>query len=461
MKKILFYLVSGIFMLILVQSCKKKEETPEPVVIPAETIATNKWIFENLTAYYLWTDLITPGIDYTLEPDPEAYFYKLLYTDVDKWSYITSDYATLAADLNGTPVTMGYYPAFYLIGSNRVAIAVAYVYPGSPAADAGLKRGDIILSINNTALDTINYYEKYSGTSYSVQLGTVSGNTIVNNGTSLSMTARLVNADPAIDHKVIDIEGHKIGYLAYVEFISGDNDKFLLKMDSIFNEFRDSAVTDLIVDLRYNPGGEINAAIHLASEIAPASVTAANEVMINLKYNNDLQAYLEDNNLTDNLFYKFTSIASNINMQRAYFLTTSRSASASELVMVGLDPFMQITRIGEATYGKYVGSFVIPDDNEKWAMMPIVMKYANANGFTDFVNGLAPDYEISDDLFGAPALGNITDPMVAKAVELATGVTLSTTKSGPSFSRMFRKIVPDEMKLKSNLFIPGITRLTK
>jgi C-terminal processing protease CtpA/Prc len=403
--------------------------------------------------YYLWNDKMPTTIDNTKESDPEQYFYKLLYTSKDKWSYITPDYASLEAELSGTPSTMGYYPAFYLVGGNKVIIAVCYVYPGSPAADAGLKRGNLILSIDNATLDTTNYYTKYSGTSYTAQLGQLVGSSLSLTGVSINMTARVVNTDPAIYHQVLDIDGHKIGYLAYVEFITGDNDAYLAKMDSIFTEFKTAGVSDLIVDLRYNPGGQIDAAAHLASDIAPVGVTTNNDILVRLVYNDSLQQYLELNNHPDYLYYKFINTTANINMTRVYFLTTSRSASASELTMTGLMPYMTVVLIGEPTYGKYVGSWVIPDDNNQWAMMPIVMKYSNANGFSDFANGLTPDYVINDDPVTAVPFGDTSDPLIGKAVELATGKTLPTIKAAVPATENFRQIVPPQMRVRDNLFI--------
>lgn len=455
MKKILLYVLTASFLALASYSCKKDPKPVEEEKIPEETLATNEWISENMNLYYYWNDMLPTSIDYTKEADPEAYFYKLLYDEKDKWSYITNDYASLKAELEGNPVTMGYYPAFYLVGSNKVAIAVGYVYPGSAAANAGLKRGDIILSIDNTQLDTTNYYNLYSGTGYSAQLGTLVGNNIVSSGISISMTARVTDTDPAIYHQVLDIDGHKIGYLVYVEFIAGTNDAYLLALDNIFNEFKAAGISDLIVDLRYNPGGEVDAALHLASEIAPASVISGNKTLIDLKYNTELEAYLQAN-YPSYLYYKFENNASNIDMQRVYFLTTSRSASASELVITGLDPYMDVKQIGEPTYGKYCGAWVMPDDNEKWAMMPIVSKFANSSGYTDFVDGLTPDYPIDDELIGAVPFGDVSDPMMAKAIELATGVTVPVKRAKSIGLEEYKRLVPPEMNIRNNLLLRGI-----
>jgi carboxyl-terminal processing protease len=455
MRKYIFYTVALALVLLNISGCKKDVSPEQETPVPANIQAVNKWIYETMSDYYLWNDQIPAGIDYTKEADPEAYFYKLIYKDKDKWSYITNDYQSLIAELNGTPVTMGYHPVFYLVGPNKVIIAVAYVYPGSAAADAGLERGDIIIKINNTQLDTTNYYDLYSGTDYSVQLGAPIGTSFVATGESLSMTARVTDTDPAIYHKVLDVNGYKIGYLAYVEFIAGDNEAYLATMDNIFDDFKAQGISDLIVDLRYNPGGEIDAALHLASDIAPSSVTSVNDVMISLQYNTALQSYLIMNNYFDYLYYNFENSASNINMSHTFFLTTGRTASASELVITGLKPYMNITQIGEPTYGKYCGSWVMPDDNEEWVMMPIITKFANSQGFTDFVDGLTPDYYIEDELIPAQPLGDVADPMIAKAVELATGKSIPAAKRIAPVITGLKEIVPREISVSHNLIIPA------
>jgi C-terminal processing protease CtpA/Prc len=459
MRKILTYSMTGILISLLIFSCKK-QTTPDNKV-PEGTIATNSWIWQNMDMYYLWKTQMPTNLDTTKEADPVLYFNKLLYTTLDKWSYITNDYTALQAELNGNPKTMGYSPAFYLVGTKQVIIVVQYVYPGSAAADAGLKRGDIILSINNATLDTTNYYTKFSGDSYSVQLGSVSGGTLNFTGDSFNMTSRTTLTDPAIYDTVFDVNGKKIGYLVYVEFIPGDNNAYLTDMDNIFNNFKSSGVSDLIVDLRYNPGGQIDAAIHLASLIAPATATSTMKTLISLQYNTDLQTYLTTSGHTDYLSYKFENAASNIDMSHVYFLTTKRSASASELVIVGLKPYMTVTQIGESTYGKYCGSWVIPDSKDQWAIMPIVTKFANSSGFTDFVNGLTPDYTVEDNLVNAVQFGDISDPLVAKAVSLISGKSITAKSLKTTGLPSLKQIIPKETDIRSNIYIRDLNGISK
>lgn len=428
------------------------------VSIDKETLATNEWIIENMEQYYYWNDKLPDNVNYKGESDSEEYFYKLIYSDEDKWSWITDDYASLSSEYAGTPVTMGYNPAFYRLTkeSNDIFIVVKYVYPGSAAEIAGLERGDIILSINNTGLNTTNYYTLYSGTEYSVELGTISNNTKSYSGESIELTAATTTTNPAIYSDVFELNGTKIGYLVYVEFVSGDNDMFLTELETIFSNFKSEGISDLIVDLRYNPGGEINAAAYLASEIAPAVNVTNQDVLVNLYYNDELQSYFEyyKNQYPENLSYTFNNkVTQNADLDRIYFLTTSKTASASELLITGLEPYMDVVHIGEATFGKYMGAWIIPDDNEEWAIIPIVTKYANINGYTDFVKGLTPDYIIYDNLLSAVPFGDTSDPMVAKAINLITGIS-ETASSKSSTINTFKQINPVKEELKSNLFIP-------
>lgn len=445
--------------LFLVYSCSDDDDDIEvdndDEEIAQDIIDVNFWINEKMELYYLWEDQM-PDIDFEQEEDPEEYFYKLIYEEKDKWSWITDDYASLAAEYDGEPVQMGYSPSFYLMSDNEsVFIVVDYVYEGSPADEAGIERGDIILSIDNTELNTSNYYDLYSQDAYSVQLAEINNNIISYTGESIDLVARVVETNPVLYHDVIDLEGHKVGYLVYAEFITGKDDKFLTTLDEVFSEFQTEGISDLVVDLRYNPGGDIDAAVYLASAIAPTETASGEDVLISLQYNDNLQSYFEYNlnEYEDNLYYYFRSDVVNINMKRVYFLTSSGTASSSELVMSGLMPYMDVTLIGEDTYGKCYGAWVMPDDNEEWAIIPIVMKYANADGFTDFTDGILCDYEVSPDYLSSTPFGDLSDAALAKALSLATDQELNPESALKSASINVTKLIPAKQELKSNLII--------
>lgn len=445
-----------LLLVLTVVSCKKDENT---VVISEETLATNAWIKENMELYYYWNDKL-PDIDETKEADPAAYFDKLLYTTKDSWSWITDDYASLAAEFEGTPVTYGVdaTPLWTSSAQTSICFIVNFVYPGSVAESVGLKRGDVILKLNGSTITLDNYMDFYNSTTMSVQLGTISNGSLVLSGTTYSLTAAVTTTDPSIYHTVLDVDGKKIGYLVYVEFVAGTNDAFLTTLDNIFDEFKTAGVTDLVVDLRYNPGGEIDAAAHLASAIAPASVVSAHETLVNMVYNTDLQAYLEsDSRYADYLSYNFVDNSSNMNLSSVYFLTTGGTASASELTMVGLAPYMDVYLVGESTYGKYTGMWVLPDDNEEWCMLPVVMKYSNVEGYTDFGDGLTPDYSVSDYPELGYQFGDTDDPVLAEAINVITGTaTASVTTKSAKILPVERAALARPDNLKRNLFVPGL-----
>ncbi|MCD4709781.1 MAG: hypothetical protein K8R52_02970, partial [Bacteroidales bacterium] len=123
----------------------------------------------------------------------------------------------------------------------------------------------------------------------------------------------------------------------------------------------------------------------------------------------------------------------NLNLPTVYFLTTEGTASASESLMAGLYPYMSVVQIGTTTYGKCYASITVDDWKEpkrhNWAMQPIVIKYSNAAGFTDFIDGIEPDHQIEDNLLYAKPFGSLEDPLLARALEEITGVSPLQKKS--------------------------------
>ena len=85
-------------------------------------------------------------------------------------------------------------------------------------------------------------------------------------------------------------------------------------------------------------------------------------------------------------------------------------------------------------------------------MQPIVLKYANAEGYTDFVEGIPPDFEVQEYLLEFEPFGSTADPMLAKALEDISGVAPATKKSGAATKELRalpvpRKQIP-ELKLE-------------
>lgn len=430
--------------------------------ISEETLAINKWIDGVMKEVYLWNNKISSSVNYKKEADPAELFNKMLYTEEDSWSWITDNWSSFEKELEGTPVSMGFSPGFYYKDSesNDVIIIIKFVYKGSPAYNAGLKRGDIIMTINGTTLNDKNYYDLYSGTSYTVGLGNFDSvqKTFSLNGITKSITAVSFDADPLIYYEVKEIEGREIGYLVYTDFTGGVNDAFFKSIDGAMDEFKENEVTDVIVDLRYNPGGEVGTAAYFASALAPKKVVDGEKVLLKMIYNKNVQDYFElSKKDSARLVYRFPPNSSNLNLNKVYFLTTKGTASASEVVIAGLDPYMDVVLVGDTTYGKYTGAWVLPDteNSSNWCMVPIVLKYSNASGFTNFSEGIAPDVYSRDYLLPARQFGDLNDGVLASAIELITGVPVVTTKSAQK-KTVLREISPKQMELRKTLRVPRI-----
>ena len=410
----------------------------------------NQWIYNQMMVNYLWNDQIPASLNFN-NPDSKKFFESLLYSQ-DRWSYITDDYQGFLANLQGKTVNLPYQYKAYLMRNNQVYLLINYVYPESDAAKKGLKRGDIIVSINGNTMDANNYYDIAHGSyNFSVKLGEIQNNDVVPTEKSISFSTEVTNTSPIIYYNIIQTSSCKVGYIVYVSFADGNNNAFLKELDNIFSIFKANGVSQLIVDLRYNPGGLIDPAIHMASEIAPADVVNSRKVLINLIYNKDIQGYINPVNAR-HLFDK-SGVTTNLDLSEVYFLTTKGSASASELVIAGLKPYMNVIQIGTATYGKYMGAAVIPDNNKQWAISPIILKYANIDGLTEFVDGLTPDYYLEEKLTTKlHPFGSDSDPFLAKALSLIDGtkaVDAPIMQQTEDFPKALE--LPDDVK--RNLFV--------
>ncbi len=442
----LFFLLVGI-MLAAVAACNSSNKSDES----EKTQSTKEWIYEVMSSYYFWNEEVHGKVP-TEGVEPSKYFGSLLVEE-DSWSYITDNYASLAAEMiSGTPVSMGFEPTLALYDQNKVMAIVTYVYPNSPAQREGLKRGDIIISINNELININNYDKVYTLSSYTAETADFDyvNNTLVPTGNKYNLTAEVVVSDPSIAHSIIQNNGKKIGYYAYTAFITGKKGEYIESMNNIFAHFKQEGIDELIVDLRYNAGGDVYAAQVLASLIAPETVANQEEKLIDLVFNDLYSQWLAEHK-PEGTYYKYIPTHNNLNLDRAYFLTTDGSASASELTIIGLQPYMDVRIVGEPTYGKYTGMYVFADSKEEWAMLPVCMKYANADGYTDFVNGIPVDVAVEDDWLNFVELGSPKDNMIVAVLNDIDGGVILAQKKQNSFPTQ-HLAPPTRNPLRNNVF---------
>ncbi|MEA4935628.1 MAG: S41 family peptidase [Paludibacter sp.] len=414
-----------------------------------KNLYVNRWIHDNMSALYYWNDEL-PAYKSSYA-NPEIYFETLINKE-DRFSAIFSDYKEIINKLNGvTASDVGFEFELFRessANSNIVGIVV-YVKPGTTASIMGIKRGNMFRKINGKQI-TIDNYSGLINTFYdattkvAVTFSDFNGNTFVDRSATSITKVLNYKEDPVYLDTVYTIQDKKIGYLVYNFFTTDSGDETMyydLKMNNTFGAFKQANITDLVIDLRYNSGGMATSAIHLASMLVPN--LTANKVLTYTDYNQNYTDYFNSeefkqqydvNPFIDNFATaievekpsKHSYPVQNIGdgLQRIYFLTGRSTASASEMVINGLKPYINCVLIGDTTVGKNVGSTLVYDEENtkknRWAMMPIILKYFNKDHQSDFTNGFVPDYLIQDDY--AHSLGDTREALLAKAISQITGV---------------------------------------
>ena len=425
-------------------SCAKEItgiDPDEPETSVSGTILkVNKFINEDVKNYYLWTSTIDwKKVNPKSETDSYVFFNKLIYKTEDRWSMLTDDAQGFIHMLDGVSTSFGYELIWgrFRNSTNRYAI-VLYVYPGSPAEKAGLKRGDFLVSINgNKDITDDNYRELHDAPSITLGKAFLSDDGyLVPDQNQVLMNAVTMYEDPVVKDTVIVKGTHTIGYLCYTNY-TRESEK---QLQEVFAGFKAQGVTDVVLDLRYNGGGYAETACVLSSILAPAYAVARKDIFLTQTWNKEMTAYFKKEGEDTNEYFK-NNLNVNMDLSRLYVLTLRFSASASEATMIGLKPYINVIQIGEATHGKYYGGallspmvydqgkkeWVADKEIEKWLMYLMVYRYADKTGDTSFSGGLIPNFLVEEDYSHVlPPLGDERDPLFGKAISLITGESVST-----------------------------------
>ncbi|MCF6223098.1 MAG: S41 family peptidase [Flavobacteriaceae bacterium] len=475
MKKyiVLTILLSGLFMQ---WSCSDDDNVQ--VVIPdvTEDIEVQDFIWQGLNLYYLWQESVPNLNDTKIDdqteyvnflkatPDQEEFFENLIYnrSSVDFWSWIVDDYIELENSFAGISKNNGVdFRLSRFSGSNDVFGYVRLILPDSDASDKNIKRGDLFTSVNGTQLNLDNYRDLLFNDdvdTYTLGLSKIEDGVVSPTGVSVTLTKSEYTENPVFITKTIDEDGHKIGYIMYNSFTANfDNE-----LNDAFLQLKNEGITDLILDFRYNPGGRGSSARAMASMITGQF---KGEIFDKVRFNSKLQTEFENSN-PDWLFDNFSDKMSNgntinsLNLSSVHIIITSSSASASELVINGLNPYINVRLVGEQSAGKYTGSFTLYDSdnfnktganpNHRYALQPIVLEGVNKLDEND-KDGFEPHIEIPEELDNLGVLGEDNEPLLRAAINDIIGVSAKHIRT-KAYS--FEKVTDSRMHtlLKDNMF---------
>nr|WP_297788314.1 S41 family peptidase [uncultured Allomuricauda sp.] len=456
---------------------------PEPVDVTAQNFmwqAMNLWYFWQADVNDLTDDRFSTNEEYTTflenNTDPESFFYDTLLFGEDRFSFANEDYSELVSSLSGVSQSNGLEFGLGRIGdTDNVFGFVQYIWPDSDASTKDIQRGEFFTRVDGVQLTVNNYINLLFGdnSSYTLGMATVTNNTISDSDKEVVLN-KIENQveDPILIAETLTAsDGTKVAYLMYNRFLSSFNED----LNAAFAQFKAEGATELVLDMRYNPGGSVNTSRLLASMVYG---TNTSEVYIRQRWNDKIQAQLSDDYLTDYFANTTgTSPINTLNLSRVFVIATGDSASASELVMNGLDPYIDVIHIGETTRGKNEFSITLVDDpnnsfiynsnregninaQNSWGLQPLVGRNENANGFYDYTSGLNPDIELGEDLTNLGVLGDVNEPLLARALEEITGVSakIDFTVEMPAETFTSSRL---ETILKDNMYLEKPLQLNK
>ena len=359
-----------------------------------------RWLDDYMADQYFWNaNRATPNASATTL---DAYFQSQLYVPTDRYSYTQAIAAFTQFFTEGTRTGYGYSLAFS--DATQTKLQIRLIEPASPAAAAGLQRGDTVLAIDGFSPASI-----VNGSLTVVTTAGITRTFSLENAAGVQRTVNVVSRNfplsPVLTDKVLTAANNaKVGYLAYQEFTNLS----LVPLGAAFNRFRAAGVTELIVDLRYNGGGSVAVARALASMMGGTPVDG--KVFASLRFNAQ--------NAFNDFDYPFTASAAALpaaplaGLTQVFFITSYNTASASELVINSLFPFKKVVTVGASTFGKPYG--FLPISSCDTVYNAVNFETFNALGAGRYASGLPATCAVADDL--SKALGDPAERRTAAAL---------------------------------------------
>lgn len=401
MKKHISHLIYGWLALMGLLSSCGEDRSGEYYAL----IATKTWIYEVMQENYLFYEDIPAEEKLDFFKKPADFLASAASSKDQKGGYVFSHVDSVLTTSRATST----YPCFGFEAAlvrELNALRVLYVQPNSPAKEAGLKRGDWIIAIDSQKISISNYstyithptkahrftlgkYNPYPENVDDPEFNYVEFDTL---GVVQMPEPRYVEEQDVLKYGIISSGNRKAFYLLYNEF--GEDTKALKE---VLSQLGGQQFDDFILDLRYNPGGYVNTAHELGSALAPA--TAMGQPFLHMIYNDKI-------NKTETLNLEASPLTGGVNLsyENLYVLTSENTASASEIIINCLKPYMEgrLFQVGTATYGKNVAQQLFTSEEAPGIELWLTTTYlSNSQGYYDyFKEGLLPDFEIEEN-YGA------------------------------------------------------------
>lgn len=366
LKLILLLIISGLVL----ASCEKDEQK----------VNVNKEVYNLMKDWYYWYDQL-PSVDPNSYPDPVALVQAIRVNPPDRWSYVTTRQELDAYYRQAAYVGFGFGSAF--TADNRLIIT--FVFKTSPLYAAGIGRGWQIVTIDGQT-PTPDNFSSLIGPSEAGVTKTFMFKSPTGVYAQQTFTKAQIEMNTVLLDTIYEANNKKVGYFVLKGFV----EKTTTELQAVFQKFKAAGVNELICDLRYNGGGQVNVSNYLGNLIGG-----------NIAFGRIFGQYVHNNKHSSKNSYLYFAVNSlSLDVQRAVFITTSSTASASELVINGLKPHMTVVLVGSKTHGKPVGMYTwtFKDPSIDWAIVPVCFTIRNANNQGDYYDGIPVDVEANDDI---------------------------------------------------------------
>ena len=396
---------------------------------------TDRWIDDTMRVWYYWKQDIPHTNDLNYFSPPFEFFASVLSEqdgkDGQPFSTIDSLDASTTRGVPSTDYGYGFQYTTNHVEDNDTALyaRLLYVSPDSPAGEAGLERGDWILEMDGEPITENNYSRLNGGEGITLTVGyyDAAQDTILAYAEPQTLAPARTFYDNPVHYRNVYVSGSKrVGYLVYNHFTGGLTENGTEYDDDLreaFSYFATEQVNEFVLDLRYNNGGQLSCASLLCAMLAPSS--ALGQTLAYLEFNESIgeQEMVFDESLIQG--------GANLNLSRLYVLTSTETASASEMLINCLKPYMEVVLVGGTTVGKNVASRAFVNEELMLEMRPIVCKLYNADRESEYAEGFTADVSVDEngDMARFLPFGNPDELMLYTALNLINGTQSETQQA--------------------------------